>query len=98
MCDHDALGDLADGESKEEKNSVVRSGAKKTMLSMYPPRPSNSTAMVKQSRKLVERPKMDLWLSIMCALGEGEAALAYAMLDDKHVLDELGDTCDNFDR
>jgi hypothetical protein len=66
-------------------------------LSMYPPRPSNSTTM-KQSRAHVERPKMDLWLSIMCALGEGEGDLAYAMLDGKKVLDELADTCDNFDR
>ncbi|KAL7522456.1 hypothetical protein ACHAWX_007244 [Stephanocyclus meneghinianus] len=98
MCDHDVFGDLPDGESNEERNCAVRSGAKMTKLSMYPPRPSNSTAMGKQSRKLVERPKMDLWLSIMCALGEGEATLAYAMLDGKHVLDELGDTCDNFDR
>jgi hypothetical protein len=98
MCDHDVLGDLADGESKEERYCLGRSGGKKTMLSLYPPRPSNSTAMVKQSRQPVERPQMDLWLSIMCALGEGEADLAYAMLDGKHVMDELGDTCDNFDR
>jgi hypothetical protein len=53
---------------------------------------------MKQSRAHVERPKMDLWLSIMCALGEGEGDLAYAMLDGKKVLDELADTCDNFDR
>jgi hypothetical protein len=33
---------------------------------------------------------------VMCALGEGESALAYAFSDETNVLDELGDTCDSF--
>ncbi|KAL3788095.1 hypothetical protein HJC23_008157 [Cyclotella cryptica] len=57
MCDHDVFGDLVDGENKEERNCAGRSGGKKTMLSLYPPRPSNSNAIVKQSRQPVERPK-----------------------------------------
>jgi len=47
---------------------------------------------------MMRRPIGDLWLSIMCALGEGEADLAYMMLDNKNVTEGLGDACDNFDR
>mmetsp|Transcript_23868 Transcript_23868/g.36301 ORF Transcript_23868/g.36301 Transcript_23868/m.36301 type:complete len:109 (+) Transcript_23868:3-329(+) len=47
---------------------------------------------------MMRRPIGDLWLSIMCALGEGEADLAYMMLDNENVTEGLGDACDNFDR
>jgi hypothetical protein len=95
MCEHnDVLSADLDGRGQEK----VLVG-EKTKLSMYPPRPSNSTTM-KPSRdnNTRERPSSDLWLSIMCALGKGEGELAYALLDEKNVLQELGDICDNFDR
>ena len=47
---------------------------------------------------MTRRPVGDLWLSVMCALGEGEAELAYMMLDQSNVMHALGDACDNFDR
>lgn len=40
------------------------------------------------------RPKADLWLSMMCAMGQDEANLAHLMLEDDFVED--GDPCDSF--
>ena len=40
------------------------------------------------------RPKPDLWLSMMCAIGEGEAELAHLMMTEK--FDENGRPCDDF--
>jgi len=88
MCEHNDM--LATNENDAEEKTT-------SMLSMYPPRPSQSTTM-NPSRTNYHRPSSDLWLSVMCALGEGEGDLAYAMADDRKVLHELGDTCDNFDR
>ena len=85
MCEHNDIGE----ENNDEKT---------TMLSMYPPRPSNSTTIKHSKNKFHERPSSDLWLSVMCSLGEGEGALAFALSSERNVLDELGDVCDNFDR
>ena len=41
-----------------------------------------------------ERPKNDLWLSMMCALGHEEGNLAHLVLDDTG--SEHGDACDSF--
>lgn len=81
---------------------------KGTKLSLFPPRPSNTAvssvagsaakAALQQSGQPAARPVGDLWLSIMCALGEGEADLAYMLQDDKSVTNKFGDACDNFDR
>ncbi|KAL7509852.1 hypothetical protein ACHAXN_006744 [Cyclotella atomus] len=91
MCEHNDVlsSDIDMGPEKV---------GEKTKLSMYPPRPSNSTTLKPSRDNTRERPSSDLWLSIMCALGKGEGELAYALLDEKKVLHELGDTCDNFDR
>lgn len=44
--------------------------------------------------KEAERPKADLWLSLMCAMGNDEATLAHLFSkDDFH---EYDDVCDNF--
>ena len=110
MCDHDEI--VEPSSEREEIDANSRNpGTKKTKLSLFPPRPSNSgislagsataaaaNAVKKHSRQPVERPVGDLWLSVMCALGDGEADLAYMMLDNKNVVDDFGDTCDNFDR
>lgn len=89
MCEHNDA--LATNQNDDDKKTT-------SMLSMYPPRPSQSTTMNPSRNSFHERPSSDLWLSVMCAVGEGEGELAYAMGDDKKVLHELGDTCDNFDR
>ena len=89
MCDHEDAS-FDDGMDEREKPS--------SKLGLYPPRPSNSTTMTRSKWNSGERPSSDLWLSIMCALGEGEGELAYALLDEKNVMDELADTCDNFNR
>ena len=39
-------------------------------------------------------PKSDLWLSMMCALGDEEAGMALLFLNDEH--DENGEACDDF--
>ncbi|EED87578.1 predicted protein [Thalassiosira pseudonana CCMP1335] len=98
-CDHNDVATLSTNDGTNTKEET-----KKTKLSMFPPRPSNTstsvagTATIKHSRQPVERPVGDLWLSIMCALGKEEAELAYMLLENKNVLDELGDTCDNVER
>jgi hypothetical protein len=89
MCEH---ADVVEGSNTSEE----KCSQKTSMLSLYPPRPSNSTTMKPSKNDVRERPSSDLWLSVMCALGEGESALAYAFSDETNVLDELGDTCDSF--
>eukprot|EP00957_Ditylum_brightwellii_P113729 8671043-Ditylum_brightwellii.AAC.1 len=37
-------------------------------------------------------PKNDLWLSMMCALGEEEGNLAHMLIDNEY--DENGEACD----
>ena len=100
MCDHyDAkeLEQLYGGHDKKDRDGV-------TKLSTYPPRPSNAATLSvagsasrgsKNTQQSGERPVGDLWLSIMCALSQGEADLAYVMLNNSHVQDDLGDACDN---
>ena len=39
-------------------------------------------------------PKSDLWLSMMCALGDEEARMAHLFLNDEY--DENGEACDDF--
>jgi hypothetical protein len=41
------------------------------------------------------RPKADLWLSMMSAMGEGEAMLAHLLVAAPQD-DEYGDACDDF--
>ncbi|KAK1740771.1 YqgE/AlgH family protein [Skeletonema marinoi] len=103
MCDHyDAaeLKQLFGSQDEEDKDSAQ--GAK---LSSFPPRPSNAATLSvagsatrgsNNTQQSGERPVGDLWLSIMCALSQGEADLAYVMLNSSHVKDDLGDACDNF--
>ena len=113
MCEHnDIVETTSDTNGSNiadcDGNTV---GGKKTKLGFFPPRPSNSSTSVagtataaaakaatNPSRQPLVRPVGDLWLSIMCALGEGDADLAYMMLDNKHVMNEFGDACDNFER
>jgi len=85
MCEHNYIA------SSEENGNDSES-----KLSLFPPRPNHSTTSVAGSATTGEssqRPKArpDLWLSIMCALGEEEADLAYMMLDTPQVTDSLGD-------
>ena len=107
MCEHydtRELGRLcSDNDSKDEENI----SSKGTKLSSFPPRPSNAanlsvagsaTRGSNNTQQSLNRPAGNLWLSIMCALSQGEADLAYVMLDSSHVKDELGDACDNFYR
>lgn len=42
-----------------------------------------------------KRPKADLWLSMMCALGEAEANLAHLMSSDEEY-SEFSEACDIF--
>jgi hypothetical protein len=105
MCDHyDAkeLKQLYGGQDKKDEDR-----AKGTKLSQFPPRPSNAATLSvagsatrgsNNTQQSGERPVGDLWLSIMCALSQGEADLAYVMLNSSHVKDDLGDACDNFYR
>lgn len=108
MCEHydtRELGQLcSDHDSKDEGNI---SSSKGTKLSSFPPRPSNAANLSvagsaargsNNTQQSLNRPAGNLWLSIMCALSQGEADLAYVMLDSSHVKDELGDACDNFYR
>ncbi|KAL3823827.1 hypothetical protein ACHAXA_004099 [Cyclostephanos tholiformis] len=90
ICEHNEVPEsVNDGENID----------KGTKLSQFPPRPSNlAKAEFGQSSQPVTRPVGDLWLSVMCALGEGEADLAFMMLDQKNVSDPFGDACDNFER
>ncbi|KAL7535113.1 hypothetical protein ACHAXR_006279 [Thalassiosira sp. AJA248-18] len=102
MVDHN---DIAVPKQENEDDTESEKGTK---LSPFPPRPSNAAissvagsaakATAQQSGQPVARPVGDLWLSIMCALGNGEADLAYMMLDNKNVTDKFGDACDNFHR
>ena len=103
MCEHN---DFTIPISENGDGTELAGGTK---LSMFPPRPSNTatssvagsvgkTASQQQPSLPKERPVGDLWLSVMCALGEGEADLAYMMLNNKNVSNKLGDACDNFDR
>jgi len=92
MCEHNYIA------SSEENGNDSES-----KLSMFPPRPNHTTTSVAGSATTGEssqRPKArpDLWLSIMCALGEEEADLAYMMLDTPQATDSFGDSCDNFER
>lgn len=41
----------------------------------------------------MKRPKADLWLSMMCAMGEDEANLAHLLSNDDDCSD-FGDACD----
>ena len=104
MCEHN---DITVPISENGNGTEIAGGG--TKLSMFPPRPSNSatssvagsvgkTASQHHSSQPKERPVGDLWLSVMCALGEGEGELAYMMLKNKNVSNKLGDACDNFDR
>lgn len=92
MCEHNEVA--IDSERAPDKGT--------TKLSLFPPRPSNPPTGALQEQAgghaAIRRPVGDLWLSVMCALGEGEAELAYMMLDQNNVLHPLGDACDNFDR
>ena len=91
MCDHN-------DDIPAVENDNGNGGSK---LSQFPPRPSNHANKAefrRPSQQHVTRPVGDLWLSVMCALGENEADLAFMMLDQKCIKDELGDACDNFDR
>jgi hypothetical protein len=40
------------------------------------------------------RPKADLWLSMMCSMGQDEANLAHLLLHDDFV--DNGEPCDSF--
>ena len=104
MCEHN---DITVPISENGDGTEIAAGG--TKLSMFPPRPSNTatssvagsvgkTSAQQQSIQPKERPVGDLWLSVMCALGEGEGELAYMMLNNKNVSNKLGDSCDNFDR
>mmetsp|Transcript_11293 Transcript_11293/g.23799 ORF Transcript_11293/g.23799 Transcript_11293/m.23799 type:complete len:883 (-) Transcript_11293:34-2682(-) len=110
MCEHNDLRNdktSGDGDDFDGGNS----GGMKSKLGFFPPRPSNALSPVagvataanaKEStsaqRKPLVRPVGDLWLSIICALGEGEADLAHMMLDNNNVMNEFGDACDNYER
>ena len=90
MCEHNDIP------SSEENGNDTES-----KLSLFPPRPNHTTTSVAGSATKGEssqQPRPDLWLSIMCALGEEEADLAYMMLDTPQAADSFGDSCDNFDR
>jgi len=43
-----------------------------------------------------KRPKADLWLSMMCALGEDEANLAHLVSNDDEEYSDYGEACDMF--
>jgi len=92
MCDHN-------DDILAVENDNCSGGSK---LSQFPPRPSNHANKAEfrhaSQQQPVKRPVGDLWLSIMCALGENDADLAFMLLDQKCIKDELGDACDNFDR
>jgi hypothetical protein len=89
ICEHsDVPVSVNEGENND----------KGTKLSQFPPRPSNLAKAEFGHSSPVTRPVGDLWLSVMCALGEGEADLAFMMLDQKNVADAFGDACDNFER
>ena len=105
MCDHydkEELEQLYSGQNKEEE-----AASEGTKLSAFPPRPSNAgklsvagsaTRGSNNTQQSGERPLGDLWLSIMCALSQGEADLASVMSNSDYVKDDLGDACDNFYR
>ncbi|KAL7498476.1 hypothetical protein ACHAWT_006249 [Skeletonema menzelii] len=104
MCDHYDASELEQLCSGQEKKADT---AKGTKLSPFPPRPSNAatksvagsaTRGTNNTQQSCERPVGDLWLSIMCALSQEEADLAYVMLNSSNVKDDLGDACDNFYR
>ena len=89
ICEHnDVPASVNEGENND----------KGTKLSQFPPRPSNLAKAEFGKSQSVTRPVGDLWLSVMCALGEGEADLAFMMLDQKNIADAFGDACDNFER
>ena len=89
ICEHnDVPASVNEGENND----------KGTKLSQFPPRPSNLAKAEFGQSQFVTRPVGDLWLSVMCALGEGEADLAFMMLDQKNIADAFGDACDNFER
>jgi hypothetical protein len=68
MCEHN---DLPEPEGEGENHD------KGMKLYQFPPRPSNiAKAEFRQSCQPLMRPVGDLWLSVMCSLGEGEADLA----------------------
>lgn len=93
-------------EEVEPPGTGAEESERASRLSPFPPRPSNaatssvagSAAKKSASKQALPtaRPIGDLWLSVMCALGEGEADLAHMMLDGEHVRHELGDAVDNF--
>jgi hypothetical protein len=66
MCEHNDVPE-PEGENHD----------KGTKPSQFPPRPSNiAKPEFRQSCQPLTRLVGDLWLSVMCALGEGEADLA----------------------
>ncbi|KAL7536505.1 hypothetical protein ACHAWF_005481 [Thalassiosira exigua] len=87
MADHNI-----DAIPHKESDSDAKKGTK---LSLFPPRPSNT---IYAQHPSVTRPVSDLWLSVMCSLGESEADLAYMTNEDKSVRNPFGDACDNFNR
>lgn len=105
MCDHYDTKELEQlSRGHDTKDGNLSTGTK---LSSFPPRPSNAAKLSVEgsatrgsnnTHQSGERPVGDLWLSIMCSLSQGEADLAYVMLDSSHVKDDLGDACDNFYR
>ena len=102
MCEHNEVSIPSLCKTSNDCESAAES-KETTKLSLFPPRPSHppTGALQEQTtggQTVTRRPVGDLWLSIMCALGEGEAELAYMMLDQTNVMHSLGDACDNFDR
>lgn len=101
MCEHNEVSIPTSKTTHDGENTADSKGT--TKLSLFPPRPSHppTGALQEQTtggQSVTRRPVGDLWLSVMCALGEGEAELAYMMLDQSNVMHALGDACDNFDR
>lgn len=101
MCEHNETSIPTAKTANDGENTADNKGI--TKLSLFPPRPSHppTGALQEQTtggQSVTRRPVGDLWLSVMCALGEGEAELAYMMLDQSNVMHALGDACDNFDR
>jgi len=94
MVDH--IEDIAAPASSDSDEHTETGGT-----TPFPPKQLPNTAIFASQQPSCQpamRPVGDLWLSIMCALGEDEADVGFMMLDNKNVTDKLGDACDNFDR
>ena len=104
MCEHNEISiPTASSKTTNTDSEKASDGKGTTKLSLFPPRPSHppTGALQEQTtggQSMTRRPVGDLWLSVMCALGEGEAEVANMMLDPNNVMHALGDACDNFDR